>query len=64
MKVILDGHERGVNWVSFHPTENYIVSASDDKKVKIWKYSNAGASASEYDTFYGHKGNVSCAEFV
>ena len=38
VKAILEGHDRGVNWCSFHPTLNLIVSAADDRKVKLWKY--------------------------
>jgi coatomer subunit alpha len=38
VKYILEGHERGVNWASFHPTQDFIVSASDDKKVKFWRF--------------------------
>ncbi len=38
VKAVLEGHERGVNWCAFHPTLNLIVSASDDKKIKLWKY--------------------------
>ena len=37
---ILEGHERGVNWVTFHPTQNIIASGSDDRKIKLWKYTN------------------------
>lgn len=36
----MEGHERGVNWCSFHPTLNLIVSAADDRKIKLWKYTD------------------------
>ncbi len=36
---ILDVHVRGVNWVDFHPTEDLIVTCSDDKLIKLFKYS-------------------------
>lgn len=39
VKYILEGHERGVNWAAFHPTQDLIVSASDDKTVRLWKFS-------------------------
>ena len=57
----LEGHERGVNWAIFHPTLNLIASASDDKTIKIWKYSNP--SWTEADTLRGHLNNVSCVLF-
>ena len=37
---ILEGHERGANWVCFHPGQNMIASGSDDRKIKLWKYTN------------------------
>ncbi len=37
---VLDGHERGCNWVCFHPSQNLIASSSDDRKIKLWKYTN------------------------
>ncbi|CAG8715294.1 11634_t:CDS:10, partial [Funneliformis mosseae] len=38
----LEGHEKGVNWVEYyHGGEKpYLVSAADDKLVKIWDYQN------------------------
>ncbi len=38
VKYILEGHERGVNWASFHPTQDFIVSSSDDRTVKFWRF--------------------------
>ena len=58
---VLDGHDRGVNWVDFHPTLNLIASASDDYKIKLWKYTSQRAW--EHDTLYGHNGNVSSVRF-
>ena len=37
VKHALDGHDRGVNWVSFHPTLPLIVSGADDRQVKLWR---------------------------
>ena len=31
------GHDRGVNWVAFHPTMPLIVSGADDRQVKLWR---------------------------
>ena len=33
----LQGHDRGVNWVAFHPSLPLLVSASDDRQVKLWR---------------------------
>jgi coatomer protein complex subunit alpha (xenin) len=41
VKFVLEGHDRGVNWVSFHPTLPLIVSAGDDRLVKLWRMSGA-----------------------
>jgi coatomer protein complex subunit alpha (xenin) len=61
VKAVLEGHDRGVNWCSFHPTLNLIVSAADDRKVKLWKYTESRAW--EHDSMYGHANNVSCVLF-
>lgn len=39
VKYILEGHDRGVNWASFHPTLPLIISGSDDRQVKLWRMS-------------------------
>ena len=57
----MEGHERSVNWCAFDPTLNLIVSASDDRKVKLWKYTeNKGW---EHDSLYGYTSNVFCCLF-
>ena len=37
VKHVLEGHDRGVNWVYFHPTLPLIVSGADDRQVKLWR---------------------------
>lgn len=37
VKYVLEGHDRGVNWVSFHPALPLIVTAADDRQVKLWR---------------------------
>jgi len=37
VKHVLEGHDRGVNWVCFHPTLPLIVSGADDRQVKLWR---------------------------
>ncbi len=61
VKFILEGHDRGVNWVQFHPTKPMIISGSDDRSVKLWRYNDSRAW--ETDTFRGHFNNVSCVVF-
>ena len=34
---LCQGHDRGVNWVAFHPTMPLIVSGADDRQVKLWR---------------------------
>ncbi|KAK3052656.1 hypothetical protein LTR09_006137 [Extremus antarcticus] len=61
VKFVLEGHDRGVNWVSFHPTLPLIVSAGDDRLVKLWRMSET--KAWEVDTCRGHFQNASAALF-
>lgn len=57
VKFVLEGHDRGVNWVSFHPTAPHIVSAGDDRLIKLWRFSET--KAWEVDTCRGHFQNAS-----
>ena len=61
VKYVLEGHERGVNWASFHPELPLIVSGSDDRMIKIWRTNDT--KAWEVDTLRGHTNNVSCVMF-
>lgn len=61
VKYVLEGHERGVNWVSFHPTLPLVVSGADDRLVKLWRMNDS--KAWEVDTLRGHINNVSCVLF-
>ena len=61
VKYVLEGHDRGVNWASFHPSLPLIVSGADDNQVKLWRMNDA--KAWEMDTMRGHTNNVSCAIF-
>ncbi|KAL8441569.1 hypothetical protein Emag_007062 [Eimeria magna] len=60
-KFVLEGHERGVNWATFHHSMPLIASAADDKLVKLWRYNSV--KAWEVDTLRGHTNNVSCLVF-
>lgn len=61
VKHVLEGHDRGVNWVAFHPTMPLIVSGADDRQVKLWRMNDS--KAWEVDTCRGHYNNVSCVMF-
>ncbi|EMR08383.1 hypothetical protein PNEG_03223 [Pneumocystis murina B123] len=61
VKYVLEGHDRGVNWVCFHPTLPLIVSAGDDRLIKLWRMSDT--KAWEVDTCRGHFNNVSSVIF-
>jgi len=61
VKYVLEGHERGVNWASFHPTLPLVISGADDRQVKLWRMNET--KAWEVDTMRGHTNNVSCALF-
>lgn len=61
VKYVLEGHDRGVNWASFHPTLPLIVSGADDRLIKLWRMNDS--KAWEVDTLRGHFNNVSCVMF-
>ncbi|KAK2971508.1 hypothetical protein RJ640_020914 [Escallonia rubra] len=61
VKYVLEGHDRGVNWASFHPTLPLLISGADDRQVKIWRMNDT--KAWEVDTLRGHMNNVSCVLF-
>lgn len=61
VKFVLEGHDRGVNWVAFHPTLPLIVSSGDDRLVKLWRMSET--KAWEVDTCRGHFQNSSACLF-
>jgi coatomer protein complex subunit alpha (xenin) len=61
VKYVLEGHDRGVNWASFHPTLPLVISGADDRQVKLWRMNDT--KAWEVDTLRGHTNNVSCVIF-
>lgn len=61
VKHVLEGHDRGVNWASFHPTMPLVVSGADDRLIKLWRMNET--KAWEVDSCRGHYNNVSCVIF-
>ncbi|KAG2008409.1 coatomer subunit alpha-2 [Coprinopsis cinerea AmutBmut pab1-1] len=61
VKHVLEGHDRGVNYAVFHPTLPLIISAADDRVIKVWRMSET--KAWEVDSCRGHFNNVSSALF-
>lgn len=61
VKYVLEGHDRGVNYATFHPTLPLIISAADDRQIKLWRMSDS--KAWEVDTCRGHFNNVVSALF-
>ncbi|KAF7983484.1 hypothetical protein HWV62_21792 [Athelia sp. TMB] len=61
VKYVLEGHDRGINYATFHPTLPLIISAADDRTIKIWRMSET--KAWEVDACRGHFNNVSSAVF-
>lgn len=61
VKHVLEGHERGVNWATFHPTLPLLVSGADDRLIKLWRMSES--KCWEVDTLKGHFSNVSSVVF-
>ncbi|KAG2199316.1 hypothetical protein INT47_012950, partial [Mucor saturninus] len=61
VKYVLEGHDHGVNWVSFHPTLPLIISAGEDRQVKLWRMNDV--KAWEVDSCRGSSNGVSSAIF-
>ncbi|KAJ7920530.1 WD40-repeat-containing domain protein [Mycena leptocephala] len=61
VKYVLEGHDRGVNYAMFHSTLPLIISAADDRTIKIWRMGET--KAWEVDSCRGHFNNVSTALF-
>ncbi|RNF04002.1 coatomer protein [Trypanosoma conorhini] len=62
LKYLLEGHEKGVNWVCFHPTKPYIASAADDRSVRVWRMMES--SCHEELQLRGHTNNVCCVTYM
>ncbi len=49
VKHVLEGHDRGCNWASFHPTMPLVISGADDRQIKLWRMSDAKARGARMD---------------
>ena len=61
VKFVLEGHSRGVNYASFHPTLPLIISGGDDRLIKLWRMNDG--KAWEVDTCRGHYNNITAVLF-
>ena len=61
VKFVLEGHDRGVNWIQVHPSQPLIISGADDRQVKVWRLGESRAW--ELSSFRGHYNNVSSVCF-
>ena len=41
--IICEAHLKGVNWVDFHPFDNYFVTCSDDRLIKVYNFNSSMA---------------------
>lgn len=49
----VQGHDRGVNWASFHPSLPLIVSGADDRQVKLWRMNGEAGKADPHGLHVG-----------
>lgn len=61
VRIVIDGHDKQVNWAAFHPKKRMIVSGADDNLVKVWRYQDT--KAWELETLQGHTHYVTCCLF-
>lgn len=61
VKYILEGHEKSVNWATFHPEKNIIASASEDRTIRLWRMEEGRCI--EIDQLRGHSNAVCCVTF-
>ncbi|KAK1937599.1 WD domain, G-beta repeat domain containing protein [Babesia divergens] len=52
----LTGHNKGVNWAIFHDTLPLVITAGDDKTIRVWRFS--GPNAWQTNILRGHNNNV------
>jgi WD40 repeat protein len=57
---ILEGHEKAVTSVAFHPTAQVLLSCSADESVKMWKLPDDREPVECMGTLLGQRGPVTC----
>ncbi|KAI5171315.1 coatomer subunit alpha [Nematocida sp. LUAm3] len=62
LKHIIDGHDRGINWISVQPGTNTFATGGDDSSIRIWDATTDNIF--ETDTFHGHHNHVSSLYFT
>ncbi|KAI5188620.1 coatomer subunit alpha [Nematocida sp. AWRm77] len=62
VKHILDGHDRGINWIASKAGTNTFATGGDDSTIRIWDAGND--SVFETDTLQGHHSHVSSLYFM
>ncbi|KAI5147721.1 coatomer subunit alpha [Nematocida ausubeli] len=57
LKHMMDGHDRGINWISVQPDGETFATGGDDSTIRLWSVSQDGIS--EKDTLQGHHSHIS-----
>ncbi|KAI5190060.1 coatomer subunit alpha [Nematocida minor] len=57
LKHIIDGHDRGINWISVQPETSLFATGGDDSTIRIWDASQDGVF--EKEILQGHHSHVS-----
>ncbi|KAI5165993.1 coatomer subunit alpha [Nematocida sp. AWRm78] len=57
LKHIVDGHDRGINWISVQPDGETFATGGDDSTIRIWSVGQDGIQ--EKDTLQGHHSHIS-----
>ncbi|KAK1443890.1 coatomer WDAD alpha [Babesia gibsoni] len=52
----LTGHNKGVNWATFHDKLPLVISGGDDKTIRAWRFN--GPDAWQTNILRGHQNNV------
>ena len=61
-KFTLHGHTKMINWASFHPNSDWIVSGADDGELKLWQLDDQ-TKAWEMYSLTGHTQDITCCLF-
>lgn len=59
--IVCEAHQKGVNWIDFHPNKKQFATCSDDKLIKIYSYNITNAD--EVYIISGHLKSISCIKY-